>query len=157
MIGRRVVLLVLAVALSAIVAGCAGEEEAKEQSNVPAATPTPTPTPTPSPKPETTVDLYVVYYNDVATELIYDLLSTSAKQKYTKDDVHNYIYAFTKNGIYIYDYSIINKDVSVSKAQLDVEITWLVGGGYHKTKKHTVSLTLEDGEWKLDDLVLFNQ
>lgn len=161
MLKKALLLLVLAIISTIALSGCTAEESTGTGSvSQPEPTPTitqatpPTPTPMPTPKPETTISKYVYYYNAVATSLIYDLLSTSAKQKYTKDDVHNFVYAFTSNGVHIYDYNVVNKDVHESKAQLDVEITWNVMG-YHKTHKYNISLTLEGGEWRLDDLILY--
>ncbi|WP_456469653.1 NTF2-like N-terminal transpeptidase domain-containing protein [Archaeoglobus sp.] len=109
---------------------------------------------TPVTKPSATVDKYVIYYNSQATSPIYNLLSSKAKEKYNKDDVHNIIYALTSSGVYIYEHKVTKQKIQGSNAQLTVEITWYVHG-YHKTKTYDVSLTLEDGEWKLDQLITY--
>lgn len=81
---------------------------------------------------------------------LYELLSSDLKLKYTADNLQNKMFALKQGSIAIEDYKVIDKIENGNTATFKVEVVWTYSG-IHKTKTHTVSFVLENGNWKISD------
>lgn len=129
-------IIILAIVVTSMLSlGCTGDSNSQES-------------------PEDTIEEYVLYYNGMQGDKIYNLLSTSQKERTSKDKVYNTILNFREE-FKIYDYEIIDTEFSDNKATLNVDITWEISEvQFHKTKNYKVDFVLEDDKWKLDSGII---
>ncbi|OBZ36073.1 MAG: hypothetical protein A9957_04195 [Methanohalophilus sp. DAL1] len=100
--------------------------------------------------PENTLKKYVIYYNGIQGDDIYDLFSNDLKKEYSKDQIHNIVYATDYS---ISDYEIIEKTVTDKVTTLNVDITWDMEG-IHITNNYNIEFVFEDDEWKINSNVI---
>ncbi|HOB43696.1 MAG TPA: hypothetical protein PKV78_04960 [Methanoculleus thermophilus] len=105
--------------------------------------------------PPTIEEVFSDYYYSyllLNEDAIWDLLSTNAKSKESKDSIYNKMYA-VYGQIVPYDYEITNIDENGNKATIDVDIKCRIQG-YKVTHSHEILFVSENGSWKIDEFSL---
>jgi len=118
---------------------------------VPSAQPASTPAPG---DPATVLVSYPSLFNAADGAGIYALLAEDIKSEYPLEDVNNELDAARSNGYTIEKIDVTNQIVEGSHAILIVDVSWNTGGS-SQTSTQILLMAYENGQWKLNTLILY--
>ena len=102
--------------------------------------------------PEGTLSKYVKDFNSGDGDDVYSLLSSQTKASKSESNIFNKVKALHDGGIRIDDIVIVEKDIQGNTANMNLDVNLLVLG-YKKTKNKDTVFILENGEWKMTELL----
>lgn len=152
-----VLLVILCAGLILFTSGCTSSSGSSSYSEKNAVTITQTLTPTPTAiipaTPEEIFDEYYYACKALDENEIWNLLSEAAKSTTTKNGIYNTMYALYSDGTSLSSYEIVDLQTEGNSATLNVKINSKVQG-YKLTHDKTIQLIRENGDWKINELVI---